>query len=381
MNLKVFSPQKRNIGLDLLRVIAMLMIVIWHSTNHGGLDSLSGNLDLFNMSIHYIQALTCVSVNVYVLISGYFLCTQKFRVSRILKIFIETWFYAWLILIFCKFTNIIQLSAKDIIFSIFPISYRLNWFVTSYIGLCILSPFLNKMLNLFSHKQHLMLVIVLYLSTSLMRDILPMSFSLDVYDGKRLSWFIVLYIIAAYIRKYIKINNIKPFIFFLVYLISTLFLFFVWVFVFYFGNRLNIPQEIINYGCKYYYMYSSSFVLASSLSLFLTFVNLKITRDNYLAKYVLKLAPLTFGVYLIHDNYIIRDVVWEGVLTVENPNIHIIAYVFAYSIMIFFLCILIDSIRNLIFSIFYNSDVWKKKSGRIDYISEYIYNHLDKYLE
>ena len=365
----------RNIAIDLLRILAMLMIVIWHSSNHGGLDKLSTTLNGYNLYIHYLQALTAVSVNVYVLISGYFLCTQNFRPSRILKLAIEVWVYSYGILLFCSLTHIVDLNLGDILKSVLPISYRLNWFVTSYIGLCIVAPFLNKFINALSQKQHLVLIGVLLATTSVYHDILPMSFAMDVYDGKRLSWFIVLYIVASYIRKYVdtkKPMRIKPFA---VYLMTTALLFFVWIAIYWGSQYIGISDDIKDYGCKYYYSYSSIFVFMSAVSLFLTFLHIDISSEK-IARIVMCIAPLTLGVYLIHDNYILRPAIWN--MLDLNPEITIPQFVLnsCVPIVVFCGCLLIDFIRQSVFKYIYSTSFSKSFMDRFDTDVINIYNKI-----
>lgn len=73
---------KRNYGIDLLRLVSMFLIVVLHSLSRGALVGVSP----FN--IHYevgflIEALTYCAVNCFALISGYVGVDSKFKYRRI----------------------------------------------------------------------------------------------------------------------------------------------------------------------------------------------------------------------------------------------------------------------------------------------------------
>ena len=50
--------------------------------------------------------------------------------------------------------------------------------------------------------------------------------------------------------------------------------------------------------------------LLASTSLFLTFARMEISSKN-LCKWIQFFAPLTFGIYLIHDNIFVREYLWH----------------------------------------------------------------------
>ena len=62
---------KRNVSLDLLRIIAMIMIVTLHVLGKGNGFAITD--PVIRMFSWTLESLCIVSVNLYVLISGYFL--------------------------------------------------------------------------------------------------------------------------------------------------------------------------------------------------------------------------------------------------------------------------------------------------------------------
>ena len=95
--MKSKMANKRYYSLDILRIVSMIMIVILHYCTFGYQitknDSVGNNAPL----LWFIYGLCYVAVNLYVLISGYFLCESKFQWKKVLKLAVEVWFYSIII--------------------------------------------------------------------------------------------------------------------------------------------------------------------------------------------------------------------------------------------------------------------------------------------
>lgn len=183
---------QRDSKFEILRIICMLMIVAHHLSYHGGyiFDSVTA------VNRGFIDALIVggkIGVNVFVLISGYFLCCSKFKLSKLIKLLFEILFYSFFIYIIFVATRQVQFSVKNLFYSMAPISSNAYWFMTCYVIMYILSPFINKMINSLTKKEHLLLIGFLLL----LQTIFPMvGFSYL----SNVAWFITLYIIACYLR-------------------------------------------------------------------------------------------------------------------------------------------------------------------------------------
>lgn len=357
----VKSSGGRNYSLDLLRIISMIMIIFLHINSHGGLieywslDSLNGIL------LRFIHVCCMVSVNVYVLITGYFLVYQKFRFSRIFKIVLETVAYTWIIGI-VLIINGDSLSIGEYLGLLLPVSYSSYWFVTAYIGLSLLSPFLNKLLVSLNKSQHLLLVILLLLMHSLLRDILVSSEPFATSKGYSLVWFITLYVVGAFIRKYVNLDSVKhPFA---IYLGICLLMFALWALLSVLSTRFSFIEKYSL--CSYWTRYNSILNVLASVFLFTTFARKNIQTKSF-CKGISIIAPLTFGVYLIHDNAYVRDYLWLEcfkVNTFEN-NALLIPKSLLVVVAIFAGCITIDFIRKTFFDVLfykrkYFSDLMRK---------------------
>ena len=77
----------RQANIELLRIIAMLMVVTLHYLIKGQATvSLVSDTGILNLLLWFLKALCIVTINVYVLISGYFLLEARWKISRLLRI-------------------------------------------------------------------------------------------------------------------------------------------------------------------------------------------------------------------------------------------------------------------------------------------------------
>lgn len=71
------NKTKRNYGLDLLKILSMVMVVLLHATSYGIKNTLCLPLSAKWLDIVVIRSLSGVAVNCFVLINGYFMCQKK----------------------------------------------------------------------------------------------------------------------------------------------------------------------------------------------------------------------------------------------------------------------------------------------------------------
>ena len=102
-----FFKKSREANMDLLRIISMLIIIFLHSIDHSGVLE---NADNSNAGIYFYvrftYAMCMVCVNIYVMLSGYFLVKSKFRLHKLVSLWIEAAFYSFILkMVFMLFGN------------------------------------------------------------------------------------------------------------------------------------------------------------------------------------------------------------------------------------------------------------------------------------
>lgn len=152
---------ERQSNLELLRIIAMIMVITVHYVGHG---RVLDNVEVFSLNFYVsnlMQAFTTFSVPIYVMISAYFMCEKEFKLKRVFKIWLQVFFYSISIYLLTLVLGLNEFSMLQFIKNILPIICNQYSFVTAYIMLLILSPFLNKVIEVFDKGLYEKLVITL----------------------------------------------------------------------------------------------------------------------------------------------------------------------------------------------------------------------------
>lgn len=299
-------PQKqRDSSFELLRIISMLSIVGCHFATHGGFDFNLQTLSIPRFWWSILEFGGNFGVNVFVLISGYFLIedkSEKINVRKVLKIWGQVFFYAIAIAtIFCGL-GIQKLSFKLMMKAIFPIIGENWWFASTYMALYLLHPFLNKLLNGLDKGEFQKLVILLLV----MWCVIP-TFTGELYSfqSNNFLWFVVLYCVAAYIRKYDLSPRLTCRHYVCGLAVFSVLRYFSSVVLILIGTRIPFAgtYHLAFYGKR------SILTFLSAFSIFMVFKNIKLGYN----KWINLVASATFGVYLIHDNGIVRRFLWGSI--------------------------------------------------------------------
>jgi len=342
---------ERKYNLDLLRILSMVFVVCLHYLGVGGAYYNIYDGDLSQITLNFaaasaIEALAIVGVNCFVLISGYFLITSSFKPKKILDLYLNTIFYT--LIFFVLNVIFFGFGFSEMIGSVLPILMSTYWFITVYIALYLVSPYINKLCENMTQKQHLTLIIILVCIFSVWKSILPIAETIDTRKGYSLTWFIVLYLIGAYVRKYnlqlFKRNGFNLLAYFLISLASAC----VKLMAIVASTKISMLAE----GQNLFYHYDSITVLSASVFLFVFFSRLNVGSPK-VGRVIGFVAPSVFSVYIIHENFLWRERLWNGLLRAETMKesplfiLHLIGCV----ALVFVACILIDQIRRYLFKI------------------------------
>lgn len=87
------AGKRRQANFELLRMLAMLMVVTMHFLSHtGSLPEAGNRLTERTVAAILIEAFCIVAVNVYVFISGYFLSESGFSLKRLIRLICQVLF-------------------------------------------------------------------------------------------------------------------------------------------------------------------------------------------------------------------------------------------------------------------------------------------------
>lgn len=300
---------KRQLNYELLRIIAMLMVITLHYLSHTRMlltpGGEGGGKQILGM---LLESFCIVAVNVYVLISGYFLVEAGFKVKRVLILICQVLFYAVLIPLIMMGTGIFPGEEGDLyrfLQYVFPLETEHYWFAASYVFLYLFTPLLNTAVKTMSRKQLQITIGGLLLLFCGIKSVVPVRFVMD-RAGYDFGWFLCVYLVAAYIRLYgwKPIDGSKKA--WRLYIGCGLLTFAIGTGA-YFINR---GTGLLGYYTEVPYHYNYILCLLGAVGLFRAFRFVKIP-EGFLARLIGKLSPLTFGVYLFHEHIDIRDE-WTG---------------------------------------------------------------------
>lgn len=360
----------RNMNMDLLRIVSMLFIVLLHSIDHSGVLEKAINCEsVIDIYVMYVYAFTRVCVNCYVLLSGYFLVKSKFRLHKLIALWMEVVFYSFVIKLIFMITGQTAFSIVSLASCFFPILTGRYWFVTIYFALYLIAPFLNKAIYAMDKREFTMFNIVLGVLFSVWSSIHPAIAGVNSGGGWGLAWFVVLYFAAAWFRLYYVpcyryIGKIV--LVFLIPVMTTV--------IFIIGGVLKsgIFQQIGNQWCRY----DSLLVYFASLMLLVAFINVKI-ENGRVKKMISIVSPATFGVYMIHAHAEVDPWMW-GMLDLPQkmesmafPAIQLLSV-----LAIFAICIGIDIVRQKTIGRIEKSNVIKKVSNKVEMLIKTLFLKL-----
>lgn len=359
--------KKRQANFELLRILCMYMIVVGHCLFHGRVTAKLGYGTMNYLADYLIQSFSVVHVNCFVMLAGYFAIDKEFRAQRLTRFWKQVAFYSVLIfLVYACFAGVGDggVGAGDLIHAILPISSASYWFASVYMGLILLMPFAGMLALKITKKQYQYLLVVLALFFSVNH----MIFRVDTYGsyyGRELPWFLFLTFLAGYIKLHTKEDR-KYFWYGLAgYVICSLAVL----------ASIYLSVETHQEDVEYFLNYNSPLALLATMFLFLCVKNMP-WKETKLDGLILKVASAAFGVYLIHDNYLIRYLVWDTFRASKVARIHwAVVYAVAISLVVYAVCTCLELIRQKLFQIvgkWYEGTLLYKKEqalcGRLDRI-------------
>ncbi len=341
--------KNRMVNMEVLRILAMMMVIMLHYLSKGQiLPAMTGSLNVNGYVAWILETFSIVAVNVYMLISGYFLTESKFRCTRLIQLVCQVLFYSLLVPLVLMAAGVISISDLDLYKLLqycLPIEMEQYWFATAYVMLYLLTPILRCAVHHMKKEQLKATIILLLLFWSVNKSILPVRLAMDELGYDAL-WFICVYLCAAYIRLY----GIKWFdragkgvlgylascagILGITLVIRVLYL---------------VTGKFEDFLIETYH-YNHILNLFAAICLFYAFYHWKI-KDGWFSCVALKVAPYTFGVYLLHEQVEIRYLwpEWLGASAEGNPLWLIVRSIL--SVFVVFLAgILVDALRDLLFT-------------------------------
>lgn len=341
------QKKQRMANLEVLRCVAMMMVVVLHYLGKGGmLPDLTAPLSALDTLAWLLEAFCIVAVNVYMMISGYFLCESSFKLSRLLTLWLQLEFYSVGIGLLAVVAGIVptaEVSTHYYLTLLFPVTMGHYWFLTAYLFLYVLLPLLGRGLRLLTKEQFRVALVLLLLTFCLLKSVLP--FRLEE-DGKGYDciWYLCVFCTAAYLRRFgipFLQKKSRALLLYLIGVFGT------------FGEAMLLHLFYLKTGSlelilKIPYEYNHIFPFLASVGLFGLFLDSDV--KGKIGTVAVKIAPYTLGVYLLHENLGVRYAwqKWLGTNIISNGGQLLIWTVLAV-VVVFGLGILVDFVRKCVF--------------------------------
>lgn len=204
------SAKERNLNLDLIRCVALLMVPIMHSLDHTGLydQQLYGAA---NQVMIAVKTLFTTCIPLYVLLSGY-LCNRKalsaryyLGLIRILGIYLLCGVAC---LAFEQCSGIAHRSPAEMVSALVNFSCSdYAWYIMMYFGLFLMIPFLNMAYHGLTTRKQKLVLVATFLALSVLPSLLNLYFQLYSLWWTRL-YPLCYYFTGAYLSEYMP--KVKP---------------------------------------------------------------------------------------------------------------------------------------------------------------------------
>lgn len=329
------ADSARNYGVDLLRLVAMFFVTILHVLGQGGVLSASDFLSANYVLAWLMEIISFCAVVCFALISGYVGVNAKYKYANIGYLCLQVIFYSIIITILFWVIKPELVGVKQMLKAFCPLGHY--WYFTSYFWMFFFIPLMNKIVCWFNVKHLkwcISIVIIVFW-------ILPTS-------GYNALWLAMLYMIGGGIYRIqkeehkIKYGNTVVWLIYVLLIIITLISKLITeVVVFKHTGAVSNSDFLIGL--------TSPTIVLSAIMLLL--ICSKIKLAGKVTKLITILAPLAFGIYLVHTHplvwtYILKD--RFSLYTTFLPIVFVLS-VLGTALAIWVVCILIDAVRFSIF--------------------------------
>lgn len=328
----------------------MLMIVFHHFSVHTNFiwpENFTSN----QYFVEFLASFGKVGVGIFFTITGYFLFKAKnLNPKKVFSTIRPVWFYSWLLLgvfiasgLFKPTFNIpLDLSLAQ---SIFPILTNTYWFVGAYIGLHLLAPYLKKWFDILDQRQIIKLLLIIV-------GVWNISSYLNFFIQGQFSSILIIPSAIFYALIGYYLHRFPPEKKYNGWAVSGL-LFSTGMFLIgpFLQNLLSnslgyiVPREL--FWTEY-----SVFTVIFVISIFTLISQLK-----FQSRIINYIGGLTFGVYLIHDNILVRNWLWNDFLSLgknsSSPFWQVLLIAFCASFGVFIVCAFLEFLRRIFTKLFF----------------------------
>lgn len=345
----------RDSGIELLRIIMMIQVIFLHLCGPGGYGNTiqklveDGSFSQIHNTIYLIMWLSSRYMMIlWFMLYGYFSAektyTLRTAVDRAKKMHSPMVFYGIMITLVILATKLFDINPTTSLFkAITPILSGTWYFMSNYILLTLVIPFVNKAIKNISKREYIYLLsffIVIFIWRICATDIDFFSdlFSIDnvfINGSKNFLTFFFMYLLGGYIKKYVPEKAINKYIYLALFFICTI-------------VNFIMVKNINGYSVNIAGRGDNPIIIFQAITLLLFARELK-----FKSKFINRVSKANLAVYIIHEQPFVREMLW-ATLPFKNESFYqsnsylYIIYGIITCIVIYIACNLIEQIRLLI---------------------------------
>ena len=331
----------RNSSIELLRIIAMFMILMHHFIVHNGYDVLKLPLGPERIFFQLVmQGGGKVGVVIFFSISAWFFLdkeqTIKSNLKRVWIMERELLFWSLILMAFYLVFDRADIGMKLMVKSVMPSSMGVWWYATAYAIFLALLPFLSKGLKALGREYHLALaamVLVIWGLTSFIPKTLGNSTLTGVFG------FVYLFILISAYKWYMKPFTTKQTWLMIGFGLSFFLLY----------TCVSISLSLLGHNIGIFIVGDWKLpVIMVGFGMFLLF-----DRVTFHSRIINRIAQSAFAVYLITDYAASEKLLWARLFNLKNLYQQPLAIlqIFGILLAIYAACTLLDFVRQALFAI------------------------------
>lgn len=318
---------KKNMGIELFRILCMLGIISYHLIGHGWIIQQLSPTSWKYALIQGLEAICLCGITGFALISGYVGVKGQTRYAAWGIQWLKVWLYSVGFTLLARWLEPGLVSREAMVSSCFPLLSRQYWYFSAYTGCMFMSPFLKSGL-LQMEKKRATVGVVLMLAAFSAASVLSRQNAFDIGNGKNVLWLMVMYVLGAYLRTFGILDGIST------------------------GRLagLTAGAACLQIACAFAserQVYAPTTVLLSVLLLLLC-ARVPVKRG---ARVISCWGAASFGVYLIHDHPYVRQ------MTIARyarylacvPKLWLIPAIVLTAVGVYACCACVESVRARLF--------------------------------
>ena len=331
---------ERIVGVDIAKIVGMILVVAVH-VNGFGLPYVGDNPPGLGYMLlrSFLGAIFMACINIFALASGYVGIMSSFKLSRIIRLWIQVVFTGLVVLTcLCLFTDI-NIQGMDFLKACFPIAKNQYWYMTAFFMLSFVMPIVNAGVKALPPKE-LRNMMLLLLGVICGEWFICQISALGTKSGYGFEWLLVMYVVGAYIRLYNPLEKSKLSLAFCACAYAVT------------AGWMPVVLRAVHFKRGLGFNgYLSPFTFLIALYIFALCLKARVVSGR-VRKAIALLSSTTLGVYLIHVQPIFfKDVFTKTVekLTVSDGGGYLCSIIVA-TIAIYTICSILDFARIILFS-------------------------------